>query len=171
MGTKEGIVPPLETTIESMENTSRDNLPAYRSKKWCSDHSGLEFVIATTIPELPPNFDFDSPKQGEANEIVRCITADVLQDQYGVAAPPGNEYSAEENWWLLVTALDTNSPVVRTTLLLCLGNLSTVVDTTSSLCFLPIDHIRGKFTCHDCHSTLSREQNHSEIFAISPRRL
>ena len=40
-----GKVPPLETTIDSMEKTTWEDLPTYRFKEWSSDLSGLEFVI------------------------------------------------------------------------------------------------------------------------------
>ena len=58
-------------------------------------------------------------------------------------APP------EDNWWLLVTALDTSTPVQSTTLLMCLENLRTVVETTNTLSFLLTDYFRGKFSCQD----------------------
>ena len=146
---QKGVVPPLETTLEKMENASWESLPTYRFKEWSPDLSGLEFVITTVIPELPPNFVLEPPEQDEAIETVRCITADVLYEQYGIVAPPGDVCTPESNWWLLVTALDTSTPVQPTTLLLCLENLRTVVETTSTLCFLLTDYFRGKFSCQD----------------------
>ena len=144
-----GSVPPLETIMENMQKTSWETLPTYRFTEWSSDLSGLEFVIGATIPELPPNFSFEPPEQEETMETVRCITADVLHDQYGIAAPPGDVYSPDDHWWLLVTALDTSMPVKPTTLLMCLENLRTVVETTDTLCFLLTDYFRCRISCQD----------------------
>ena len=104
------------------ERTPWHTLPNYRFKEWTADLSGLEFVISTVIPELPPHFSFDKASEEEKLERVKCITADVLHDQYGVAAPPGDIYAPDEDLWLMVTSLDTIAPVKPTTLLLCLEN-------------------------------------------------
>ena len=149
VGLGKGVIPPLETIIENMEQTPWHTLPNYRFKEWTADLSGLEFVISTVIPELPPHFSFDKASDKEKLERVKCITADVLHDQYGVAAPPGDIYAPDEDLWLMVTSLDTSAPVRPTTLLLCLENLRTVVESEATLTFALTDHFRGKFTVKD----------------------
>ena len=87
----------MEVILSNMEQTSWVTLPNYRFKEWTADLSGLEFVIQVIIPELPPHIHFNKVGEGEKVETIRCITADVLQNQYGVVAPPGDAYSPEES--------------------------------------------------------------------------
>ena len=65
----------------------------------------------------------------EKTEMIRCITAHQLWEQYRVASPPGDIYQPTRGWWLLVTSLDDTLPVSPTTLLRCLESLCTVVET------------------------------------------
>ena len=106
-------------------------------------------MIASTIPELSPNCTIESPKQDEMEEMVRWITADVLNDHYGVITPPGDFYSLEDKLWLLLTALDSRAPGMPTTLLMRLENLHTLVKTTETLCLLLTYYFRGRCICQD----------------------
>ena len=45
--------------------------------------------------------------------MVRCITADLLHDEYEITATAGDVYQPAQHWWLLVTANHV-SDLVRT---------------------------------------------------------
>ena len=76
--------------------------------------------------------------------MIRCITAHQLWERYGVVLPPGNVYQSTNSWRLVVTSLDETSPVSRSSLLICLGNLHTLVALNDTLCFNLADIFRGK---------------------------
>ena len=78
----------LEVILSNMEQTYWARLSNYRFKEWTADLSGLELVMQAPILELPLTC-FDKANEGEKVETIRCITADILYDQYGVTAPPG----------------------------------------------------------------------------------
>ena len=49
------VVPPLETTLKAMHNTSPSYCPNYRFKEWTRlDPSGREFTLTAVLPPLPP---------------------------------------------------------------------------------------------------------------------
>ena len=58
-------------------------------------------------------------------------------------------HSPDIGLWLLVTSLDTSTPIKPTTLLFCLENLRTVVEVNAVLTFFLMDHFRGKFSAED----------------------
>ena len=142
-----GVVPPFESTLKAMHETSPSDCPTYRFKEWTwHDKSGLEFTLAATIPPLPPSIVFGKMEPEDTKvAMVRCITARRLWQQYGVTSPPGDVYHPTTGWWLLVTSLDETSPVNPGTLLICLENLRTLVEFEDTLCFHLADIYRGKF--------------------------
>ena len=142
-----GVVPPLETTLKAMQETSSSDCPTYRFKEWTwQQKSGLEFTLAAIIPPLPPSMVFGKLEPEDTKvAMVRCITAQKLWQQYGVTSPPGDVYHPTAGWWLLVTSLDETSPVNPGTLLICLENLRTLVEFEDTLCFHLADIYRGKF--------------------------
>ena len=142
-----GVVPPLETTLKAMQETSSSDCPTYRFKEWTwQEKSGLEFTLAAIIPPLPPLMVFGKLEPEDTKiAMVRCITAQKLWQQYGVTSPPGDVYHPTAGWWLLVTSLDETSPVNPGTLLICLENLRTLVEFEDTLCFHLADIYRGKF--------------------------
>ena len=77
--------------------------------------------------------------------MIRFITANQLWQKYHITSPPGDVYQPSTGWWLLVTSLDDSSLVSPTTLLLCLENLRTLVESNDTLCFHLADIYRGKF--------------------------
>ena len=145
--TESGLVPPLETTLKGMHKFSPSDCPTYRFKEWTSHgKGGLEFTLAATIPPLPPSFWFGELDNTCSNPLmIRCITANQLWNKYHIASPPGDVYQPSAGWWLLITSLDDSSMVSPTTLLLCLENLRTLVETSDTLCFHLADIYRGKF--------------------------
>ena len=142
-----GVVPPLETTLKALQETSSSDCPTYRFKEWTwQEKSGLEFTLAAIIPPLPPSMVFGKLEPEDTKvAMVRCITAQKLWQQYGVTSPPGDVYHPTAGWWLLVTSLDETSPVNPGTLLICLENLRTLVEFEDTLCFHLADIYRGKF--------------------------
>ena len=142
-----GVVPPLETTLKAMQETSSSDCPTYRFKEWTwQEKSGLEFTLAAIIPPLPPSMVFGKLEPEDTKvAMVRCITVQKLWQQYGVTSPPGDVYHPTAGWWLLVTSLDETSPVNPGTLLICLENLRTLVEFEDTLCFHLADIYRGKF--------------------------
>ena len=59
--------------------------------------------------------------------MVRCVTADLLSDKYGITCQPGEVYRPAQYWWLLVTAPRAHSLVQPDSLRSCLESLRTVV--------------------------------------------
>ena len=86
-----GVIPPLETTLKAMHETSPPDCPAYRFKEWTRhDKSGLEFTLTAIIPPLPPSMVFGEIGPEDTNiAMVRCITAQKLWQQFGVTSPRG----------------------------------------------------------------------------------
>ena len=142
-----GMVPPLETTLKTMQGTSPPDCPTYRFREWTRyDKSGLEFTLAAIIRPLPPSMVFGKIEPEDTKvAMVRSITAQKLWQQYGVTSPPGDVYHPTAGWWLLVTSLDEISPVTTGNLLICLENLRTLVEFKDTLCFHLADIYRGKF--------------------------
>ena len=138
------VVPPLETTLKAMQETSPSDCPTYRFKEWTwHEKSGLEFTLTAIIPPLPPSMMFGRIEPSDTRiAMVRCITARRLWQQYGVTSPP---YHPTAGWWLLVTSLDETSLVTPGSLLICLENLRTLVEFEDTLCFHLADIYRGKF--------------------------
>ena len=101
--------------------------------------------MAVTVPPVTPNivfgpFNFDR----EPIQMVRCITADLLSDKYGVTCQPGKVFRPAQYWWLLVTASHTHSLVQPDNLRSCLESFRTVVTEELILCFHIVDLYRGK---------------------------
>ena len=140
-------ITPLESTLKEMHKFSPSNCPTYRFKEWTThEKGGLEFTLAATIPPLPPSFLFGKLDDTCNNpQMIRCITANQLWKKYHITSPPGDVYQPSTGWWLLVTSLDDSSLVSPTTLLLCLENLRTLVETSDTLCFHLADIYRCKF--------------------------
>ena len=76
--------------------------------------------------------------------MVRCITADLLGDKYGIHVDPGVVYSPAPHRWLLVTAPRVEARVEPQHLLSCLEGLRTFTTADLILCFHIIDWYRGK---------------------------
>ena len=119
--------------------------PCPRFKEWTSDLRGLEFTFSDTVPRVTPDnvfgpFNFEK----EPIQMVRCITADLLFDKYGVTCQPGEVYRPAQSWWLLVTASHTDFLVQPDSLRCCLESLRIVVTEELILCFHIIDLYRGK---------------------------
>ena len=133
--------------IEEWHSTSPLDCPNYRFKEWTQhERCGLEFTLPAVIPPLPPLIEFEKliPEDG-STEMIRCITANQLEERYGIVSPPGDVNQPTNGWWLLVTSLDEASPVSPSTLLICLDNLRTLVEFKDTLCFHLADIFRGKF--------------------------
>ena len=130
-----------------MHQFSPSDCPTYRFKEWTSHKKGgLEFTLAAIIPPLPPSFSFGELDDTCSNPLmIRCITANQLWQKYHITSPPDVVYQPSTGWWLLVTSLDDSSLVSPTTLLLCLENLRTLVESNDTLCFHLADIYRGKF--------------------------
>ena len=76
------------------------------------------------VPPVPPNIVFRPFNfEREPVQMVRCITADLLLDRYGVTVEPGGVYSPAPHRWLLVTASRADTLVNPRHLLLCLEHL------------------------------------------------
>ena len=129
-----------------MHKFSPSNCPTYRFKEWTThEKGGLEFTLVATIPPLPPSFLFGELDDTCNNpQMIRCITVNQLWKKYHITSRPGDVYQPSTGWWLLVTSLDDHSFVSPTTLLLCLENLCTLVETSDTLCFHLADIYRGK---------------------------
>ena len=140
-------IPPLESTLKEMHRFSPSDCPTYRFKEWTShEKGGLQFTLAAIIPPLPPSFSFGELDDTCSNPLmIRCITANQLWQKYHITSPPGDVYQPSTGWWLLVTSLDDSSLFPPTTLLLCLENLRTLVESNDTLCFHLADTYRGKF--------------------------
>ena len=119
--------------------------PCPRFKEWTRDLRGLEFTLAVTVPPVTPNIVFGPFNcEREPIQMVRCITADLLSDRYGVTCQPGEVYRPAQYWWLLVTASHTHTLVQPDNLRSCLESLRTVVTEELILCFHIVDLYRGK---------------------------
>ena len=141
------IIPPLETTLKAMRETSPSDCPTYQFKEWTRhDKSGLELTLTAIIPPLPPSMVFGDIAPEDTNiAMIRCTTAQKLWEQFGVTSPPGDVYHPTAGCWLLDTSLDETSPVMPGILLICLENLRTLVEYEDTLCFHLADIYRGKF--------------------------
>ena len=139
-------IPPLESTLKEMHQFSPSDCPTYCFKEWTShEKGGLEFTLAAIIPPLPPSFSFGELDDFCSNPLmIRCITGNQLWQKYHINSPPVDVYQPSTGWWLLVTSLDDSSLVSPTTLLLCLENLRTLVESNDALCFHLADIYRGK---------------------------
>ena len=122
--TESGLVPPLESTLKAMHDSSPSDCPAYRFREWTHhERSGLEFTLAAVIPPLPPSIIFGEVRETCDNaQMVRCITAYQLWEKNHVVSPSGDVYQPTQGWWLLGTSLDHSTLVFPTTLILCLEN-------------------------------------------------
>ena len=127
-----------------MKSSTIAKAPCPTFKEWTHDLQGLEITISITIPPLPPNMAFGSfTYEREPIQMVRCITADLLNDKYGVVATPGDIYQPTTNWWLLTTAQHV-SDLVSPQVLPCPESLRTMISPNYITCFHIIDLYRGK---------------------------
>ena len=67
--------------------------------------------------------------------MVRCITADLLRDKYGIIARAGDVYQIVRHWWLLITDNRVSDLVHANSLRSCLENLRTTTTLDLILCF------------------------------------
>ena len=96
---------PVDTILEKLSSPGVAKVPYPRFKEWTSDGKGLEFTLATVMPPVPSNIAFGPFNfEREPVQMVRCITADLLGDKYGIHVDPGGVFSPAPHWWLLVTA-------------------------------------------------------------------
>ena len=105
--TESGHVPPLESTLKAMHDFSPSDCPTYRFKELTRHgHGGLEFTLAATIPPLPLSITFgELDKTFDNAQMIRCITAHQLWENYHIVSPPGDVYQPTKGWWLLITSL------------------------------------------------------------------
>ena len=75
-----GLVPPLESTLKAINDTSPSDCPNYRFKEWTQHkRGGLEFTLSAVIPPLQPSIVFGESDEACGNtEMVRCFTAHQL---------------------------------------------------------------------------------------------
>ena len=135
---------PAETILQQIAVPRVARAPCPRFKEWTSDGKGPEFTLATVVPPVPPSIVFGPFNfEREPVQMARCITADLLLDQYGVEVEPGGVYSPAPYWWLLVTAPRIDALVNPQHLLLCLESLRTSTKKNLILCFHQKDWYRG----------------------------
>ena len=85
---------PVDTILEKLSLPGVAKAPCPRFKEWTSDGKGLEFTLATMMPPVPSNIAFGPFNfEREPVQMVRCITADLLCDKYGIHVDPGEVYS------------------------------------------------------------------------------
>ena len=136
---------PVDTILEKLSLPGVAKAPCPRFKEWTSDGKGLEFTLATVMPPVPSNIAFGPFNfEREPVQMVRCITADLLCDKYGIHVDPGGVYSQAPHWWLLVTAPRVETIVEPLHLLSFLEGLRTLTTADLILCFHIIDWYRGK---------------------------
>ena len=136
---------PVDTILEKLSLPGVAKAPCLRFKEWTSDGKGLEFTLATVMPPVPSNIAFGPFNfEREPVQMVRCITADLLCDKYGIHVDPGEVYSPAPHCWLLVTAQRVETIVEPLNLLSCLEGLRTLTTADLILCFHIIDWYRGK---------------------------
>ena len=81
---------PVNVVLEELSKSKVAEEPCLRFKEWTSDLRGLEFTLAVTVPPVTSNIVFGPFKfEKEPIQLVRCITADLLSDKYGVTCQPG----------------------------------------------------------------------------------
>ena len=143
-----GLVTPLESTLKAMHDSSPSDCPTYRFKEWTNhERGGLEFTLAAVILPFPPSIIFgEVNKTCDNAQMIRCITAHQLWEKFQVISPPGDVYRPTQSWWLLVNSLDHSTLVSPITLLMCLENLRTLVESNDTLCFHLADSYRGNFS-------------------------
>ena len=136
---------PLEYIFARMTSSTIAKAPCPRFKEWTHDLRGLEFTIPITIPPLPPNIAFGPFNyEREPIQLVRCITADLLNDKYDVVATRGDVYQPTTNWWLLITAQRVSDLVSPQVVHTCLESLRTMISPNYITCFHIIDQYCGK---------------------------
>ena len=134
---------PVDVVPEVLSKSKVVEEPCPRFEERTSDLRCLEFTLAVTVPPVTPNIVFGPFNfEKEPIQMVRCITADLLSDKYGVTCRPGDVYRQAQYWRLLVTASHTHSLVQPDRLRSCLESLRTVVPVF--LYFHLIDLHRGK---------------------------
>ena len=132
---------PVDVILEELSKSKVAEEPCPRFKEWRSNFRGLKYKVAVTVPPVTPyivsgRFNFEK----EPIEMVRCITADLLFDKYGVTCQPGEVYRPAQ----LVTASHAHSLVQPDSLRSCLESLRTLVTEELILCFHIIDLYREK---------------------------
>ena len=136
---------PLEHILARKKSSAIARVPCPRFKEWTHDLQGLEFTISISIHPLPPNITFGPFNyEREPIQIVRCITADLLNDKYNVVATPGDFYQPTTNWWLLITAQRVSDLVNPQVLYTSLESLRTMISPNYITCFHVIDLYCGK---------------------------
>ena len=85
---------PVDTIPEKLSSPGVVKALCPRFKEWTSDGKGLEFTLATVMPPVPSNIAFGPFNfEREPVQMVRCITADLLCDKYGIHVDPDGVYS------------------------------------------------------------------------------
>ena len=136
---------PVDVVLEELSKSKIAEEPCPRFKEWTSDLRGLEFTLAVTVPPVTPNIVFGPFNyEREPIQMVRCITADLLSDKYGITYQPAEVYRPAQYWWLLVTAPHAHSLVQPDIFQSCLESLRTLVTEELILCFHIVDLYRGK---------------------------
>ena len=119
--------------------------PCPRFKEWTHDRRGLEFSLPAIVSPVPMNIAFGPFNyEREPIQMVRCITADLLHNKYGITATEGDVCQPAQDWWLLGTAYQVSHLVHPKNLRSCFENLCTVSTPDLILCFHIIDLYRGK---------------------------
>ena len=135
----------IEHIMAKVSESEVTRAPCPRFKEWTHDHYGLQFTLPITIPPTPPNIAIGSFNyKREPVQMIRCITADLLHDKYGIIARAGDVYQPIRHWWLLITANRVSDLVHPNSLCSCLENLRTTATSDLIICFHIIPIIRGK---------------------------
>ena len=128
-----------------MRDSTIAKAPWPQFKEWTHDFRGLEFKLAVTVPPVPQNIAFGSFNyEREPIQMVRCITADLLNDKYNITAVPGDGSLPVTSWWLLVSVQRVSDLVDPQVFVTCLEGLRTMTSSDRILCFHIIDLYRGK---------------------------
>ena len=98
---------PVDGILGQLSKTKEAEQPGPRFKEWTSNFSSLKFTLAVTVP---PNIVFGTFNfEKEPIQMVRCITAGILSDKYGVTCQSEEVYRTVQYWFFLVTAFHTYS--------------------------------------------------------------
>ena len=83
----------IEHIMTKLSDSKVTRAPCPRFKEWTNDHNGLDMILPVIIPPAPPNIAFGTFNyEREPVQMVRCITADLLHDKYGIIARAGDVY-------------------------------------------------------------------------------
>ena len=127
----------MEMILQKFSVPGVAKVPCPRFEDWTTDGKSLEFTLVTVIPPVLANIVFGPFNfERETVQMVRCLTADLLDDKYGVQVEP-----------LLVTAQHVEAFVDPSHLLSSLEGLRTSTTMELILCFHNFDWHRESQFC------------------------